>query len=127
MEPESSSPYPQVPATRPYPEPTPSSPHDPLQLPEGPTTVTKSKRNNTELFQIVTLMQLVCYTRFRASCLFRIGQPYRIRPQMSPGPPSMPAVMRDTQSITSGLVTSQQLWSTCVFPITTERPPETEQ
>jgi hypothetical protein len=34
MEPESSSPYPQVPATRPYPEPTPSSPHDPLQLPE---------------------------------------------------------------------------------------------
>ena len=28
------SPYPQVPATCPYPEPTPSSPHDPLQLPE---------------------------------------------------------------------------------------------
>ena len=34
MEPESPSPYPQVPATRPYPEPTPSNPHDPLQLPE---------------------------------------------------------------------------------------------
>ena len=34
MEPESSSLYPQVPATRPYPEPTPSSPHDPLQSPE---------------------------------------------------------------------------------------------
>ena len=34
MEPESSSPNPQVPATRPYPEPTPSSPPDPLQLPE---------------------------------------------------------------------------------------------
>jgi hypothetical protein len=34
MEPESSSPYPQVPANCPYPEPTPSSPHDPLQLPE---------------------------------------------------------------------------------------------
>jgi hypothetical protein len=32
MEPESPSPYPQVPATCPYPEPTPSSPHDPLQL-----------------------------------------------------------------------------------------------
>jgi hypothetical protein len=31
MEPESSSPYPQVPATCPYPEPTPSSPHDTLQ------------------------------------------------------------------------------------------------
>jgi hypothetical protein len=28
MEPESFSPYPQVPATYPYPEPTPSSPHD---------------------------------------------------------------------------------------------------
>ena len=37
MEPESSSPYLQVPATRPYPEPTPSSPHDPLQLPEDPS------------------------------------------------------------------------------------------
>ena len=37
MEPESSSPYPQEPAIRPYPEPTPSSPHDPLQLPEDPS------------------------------------------------------------------------------------------
>ena len=36
MEPESSSPYPQVTAIRPYPEPTPSSPHDPFQLPEDP-------------------------------------------------------------------------------------------
>jgi hypothetical protein len=26
-----------VPATCPYPEPTPSSPHDPLQLPEHPS------------------------------------------------------------------------------------------
>ena len=34
MEPESPSPYPQVPATCPYPEPTP---HDPLQLPEDPS------------------------------------------------------------------------------------------
>jgi hypothetical protein len=32
MELESSTPYPQVPATCPYPEPTPSSPYDPLQL-----------------------------------------------------------------------------------------------
>ena len=37
MEPESSSPYPQVPATCPYPEPTPSSSHDPLQLPKDPS------------------------------------------------------------------------------------------
>ena len=34
MEAEISSPYPQVLATYPYPELTPSSPHDPLQLPE---------------------------------------------------------------------------------------------
>jgi hypothetical protein len=34
MELEISSPYPQGPATCPYPEPTPSSPHYPLQLPE---------------------------------------------------------------------------------------------
>jgi hypothetical protein len=33
MELESSSPYTQAPATCPYPEPTPPSPHDPLQLP----------------------------------------------------------------------------------------------
>jgi hypothetical protein len=33
MEPESPSPYPQVPATCLYPEPTPSSPHDPPPLP----------------------------------------------------------------------------------------------
>jgi hypothetical protein len=34
MESESSLPYSQVLTTRPYPKPTPSSPHDPLQLPE---------------------------------------------------------------------------------------------
>jgi hypothetical protein len=32
MEPEGSLPYSQMPATCPYPELTPSSPHDPLQL-----------------------------------------------------------------------------------------------
>ena len=37
MEPENSSPYPQVTAIRPYSEPAPSSPHDPLQLPEDPS------------------------------------------------------------------------------------------
>ena len=36
MEPEGSSPYSQVPATCPYPEPTPSSLH-PLPLPEDPS------------------------------------------------------------------------------------------
>jgi hypothetical protein len=36
MEPEGSLPYSQVPATCPYPGPTPSSPHHRLQLPEDP-------------------------------------------------------------------------------------------
>jgi hypothetical protein len=38
MEPEGSLPYSQVPATRPCTEPTPSSPHDPLQLREHVTS-----------------------------------------------------------------------------------------
>jgi hypothetical protein len=37
MEPDGSFPYSQVPATCPYPEPTPSSPHNPLQIPEDPS------------------------------------------------------------------------------------------
>jgi hypothetical protein len=36
MEPEGSLPQSQVPDTCPYPEPTPSSPHNPLSLPEDP-------------------------------------------------------------------------------------------
>ena len=37
-EPEGSSPYPQAPATCPYPEPTPSSPHNSLPLHEDPSS-----------------------------------------------------------------------------------------
>jgi hypothetical protein len=37
MEPKISLPHSQVPATCPYPEPIPSSPYDPLQLPEDPS------------------------------------------------------------------------------------------
>ena len=37
LETEGSSPYPQAPATCPYPEPTPSSPLNPLPLPEDPS------------------------------------------------------------------------------------------
>jgi hypothetical protein len=37
MEPDGSLSYSQVPATCPYPQPTPSSPHNPLQLPEDPS------------------------------------------------------------------------------------------
>ena len=38
MEPESSLPYSQAPATCPCPEPNPSSPHNPLPLPEDPSS-----------------------------------------------------------------------------------------
>ena len=37
MEPESSLPYSQAPATCPYPELTPSSPHNPFPFPEDPS------------------------------------------------------------------------------------------
>ena len=37
MEPERSSPYSQASATRRYPEPTPSSPHNPFPLPQDPS------------------------------------------------------------------------------------------
>ena len=37
MEPQSSLPYSQAPATYLYPEPTPSSPHNPFLLPEDPS------------------------------------------------------------------------------------------
>ena len=37
MEPEGSLPYSQAPATRPYPEPTPSSLHNLFPLPEDPS------------------------------------------------------------------------------------------
>ena len=37
MEPESSLPYSQAPATYPYPELTPSSPHNPFPLPQDPS------------------------------------------------------------------------------------------
>ena len=36
MEPEGSLPYSQAPATFSYPEPTPSSPHNPFPLPQDP-------------------------------------------------------------------------------------------
>jgi hypothetical protein len=42
MKPEGSLPYSQLPATCPYPVPTPSSPHDPLQLPKHPKNVFRS-------------------------------------------------------------------------------------
>jgi hypothetical protein len=50
MEAESPSQYPQVPAICPYPEPTPSSPHDPLQLPEDNIWHNKSLDNLRRVF-----------------------------------------------------------------------------
>jgi hypothetical protein len=67
MEPESSSLYPQVPATYPFPEPTPSSPHNPLQLPEAPsyTVITLFNVGNDLLCVICQLNVTVfmCITR----------------------------------------------------------------
>ena len=54
-EPEGSSPYSQVPATCPYPEPTPSSPHNPLPLPEDPRHVASSGcawRNGLSIWRV---------------------------------------------------------------------------
>jgi hypothetical protein len=49
MEPESSLPYSQVPATCPYPEPAPSSPHNPLPLMYKTLTAIMAKRIFTHL------------------------------------------------------------------------------
>ena len=59
MEPESPSPHPQVPATCPYPEPTPSSPHDPLHIPEDPIGIKIIKIIN--LFSIRLRDYLFCW------------------------------------------------------------------
>jgi hypothetical protein len=56
MEPEGSLPYSQVPATCPYPEPTPSSPHDPLQLPEHSSSVLMNSRTQNVLCCIVAIL-----------------------------------------------------------------------
>jgi hypothetical protein len=55
MEPESSLPYSQVPATCPYPEPAPSSPHNPLPPPEDLERNTQFIYENrfTELYRKV--------------------------------------------------------------------------
>ena len=61
MEPESSSPYPQVTATRPYPEPTPSSPHDPLQhaLPISFVSISPPEYSMLHLYYIEILCNSV--------------------------------------------------------------------
>ena len=63
MEPESSLPYSQVPATCPYPEPTTSSPHNPLPLPEDPfiiglPIIISNTRVSISLLSVPTLIEL---------------------------------------------------------------------
>jgi hypothetical protein len=66
MEPEIFSPYPQVPAACPYPEPTPSSPHDSLQLPEDPK---EGDLNLNLLLEFVAFSwALLLLNRFQADC-----------------------------------------------------------
>ena len=65
MEPESSSPSSQAPATCPYPEPTPSSPHNPFPLPEE----RKNYRTNLFFFGNLTLVSV---SRNSQKCTFTI-------------------------------------------------------
>ena len=58
MEPESSLPYSQAPATCPYPEPTPSSPHNPFPLLEDQSFWEKKNTN-----RIVTVSLIICTDR----------------------------------------------------------------
>jgi hypothetical protein len=65
MEPEGSLPYSQVPATCPYPELTPSGPHDPLQLPENPSYYFLIQKhlllNLIELIQLCSKLSVYLY------------------------------------------------------------------
>jgi len=56
MEPESSLPYSQVPATCPYPELTPSSLH-PLPLPEDPSA---NRTSMTDTYYVYTVLKYSC-------------------------------------------------------------------
>jgi hypothetical protein len=71
MEPESSLPHSQVPATCPYPEPTPSSPHNPLPLPDILTSRHISLENRTKEFFGIFGLTFLTYgldrTAFEAS------------------------------------------------------------
>ena len=69
MEPESPSPYPQLPATCPYPEPTPSNPHDPLQFPEDRIIDINNIQLNTT--QLMILFRRISYI-FSFNDMFRL-------------------------------------------------------
>ena len=78
MEPESSSPYLQAPATCPYPEPTPSSPHNPFPLPEDPSS------------KLHTLYSIMCVANLWKVCdsLNTVISGISLRPELiMPKPP----------------------------------------
>ena len=56
MEREGSLPYSQAPATCPYPEPTPSSPHNPFPLPQDPLW-----RSNTHLSETARAIRILSF------------------------------------------------------------------
>ena len=77
MEPECSSPYPQVPATRPYPEPTPSSPHNP-----------------SNSWRSILIF----------SSHLRLGLPNGLFPQASPPTPCAPSILPHTRHMPPHLI-----------------------
>jgi hypothetical protein len=70
MELESSSPYSQEPATCPYPEPTPSSPHHPHQLPKDPFYY------YPPIYVLVSLMAFFPQASPRTPCALLYPPPY---------------------------------------------------
>jgi hypothetical protein len=92
MEPESPSPYPQVPATCPYPEPTPSSPHD------SPSTSWISIISDPALYRLLTF-----HVPSNMS-LFRL----RLRDTSSRNTPPFPPEIRLVEWFTSGLFCLQR-------------------
>jgi len=94
MEPESSLPYLQMPATCPYLEPNPSSPHNPLPLPEDPWLQLIHSRNeyfklhvchHSCVTQYVTTKQPAYTKRFikYKSYMFRLHETATIGHQVS--------------------------------------------
>jgi hypothetical protein len=106
MELESSSLYPQKPATCPYSEPTPSSLHDPLQLPENPS------KYYHPIYVLVSLIASFPQTSPPTPCALLYLPPYAPLGLANSFPSSL--FMRAGQGHSSGLHCSK-LWRTiCV-------------
>ena len=83
LEPEGSSPYSQVPATCPYPEPTPSSPHNPRPLPEDPYKIIIHLLY-IPVREIIGIIQLI---RRLPVFFHRESWPFLLLPSTVPHPP----------------------------------------